>query len=401
MHPGIATVYEVFEDSQRLFILSEYVEGHFLADMGSPISRKDIFDITFRGCEILDFLHEQGVILGSLGKEQVVLHDGEVMFHDLDFAAFQGQITSEAQQKIHVERLGRMVREFIPPDLPALRALFDEVAEARITSTTSLARNLRALSARLPSADGPTHYAGMSDVGMVRTLNEDNWGWEKISEDVSIYVVADGMGGHDGGEIASELAVKTIIAGVRRRLKERPTPDDRTLENLLDEAFQEANNTIKGFSEKRRSDMGTTLVGILLNQRSKLAYVANVGDSRCYLVRGSELMQLTQDHSLVANLVAMGKISKQAAKNHPHSNILIRTVGKEWDIEIDIFRQDFKPGDLFLLCSDGLWGEVDEADILALIRDNPEPRAACQELVRAANRHGGHDNVTALVVKTN
>jgi len=395
-HPGLTRLYELFEDSQRLFSVSEFVENQSLADMGSPFPIEEVLEIGLRGCDVLEFLHAQGISLVALGKEQIVLNQGAVQLHELDIAGVHPGGTPEAQRQVHLERFARILQEFVPPDRANIRAILEEVCEHRIVTTEELRKRLEGSTSRPRGTS--LACAAMSDVGMCRTLNEDTWGWEQLNDDTSLYVVADGMGGHDSGEVASELAVKTILAGVRRRVKELTAPDEETLENVLDESFQEANNTVKGFSEKRRSDMGTTLVSLLLH-KGRTAFIANVGDSRAYLVRDGQLLQLSQDHSLVANLVAMGKISKAAARNHPHSNILVRTVGKEWDVEIDIFRQELRPGDAFLLCSDGLWGEVEDSEVLELMRNFPDPRIACQELIRTANAHGGHDNVTAVLVR--
>jgi protein phosphatase len=131
----------------------------------------------------------------------------------------------------------------------------------------------------------------------------------------------------------------------------------------------------------------------------RYAFVANVGDSRGYLVRGEMLHQITRDHSLVAKMVEQGRITEEEARVHPHSNILLRTVGTDYDVDIDIFNLELEPGDRILLCSDGLWGEVEDAEIEAIMNHFPDDhRSACRELVRAAHHGGGKDNVTVLIV---
>lgn len=403
-HQGLARVYEVFEDSSRLFTINEMVHQGFLCDMGSPLQVHDLVELISRGCETLDYLHENGIGLINLGKDQLVLRGSLLLFHDLDVEILhEGPVPTE-QRRLDVERLARLLREYTPFDVPSLRQVFDAACDGQYECPAELAEqtrsSIRHVSIHDPSP-GPiyAHISGMSDVGMLRTLNEDCWGWERLSDDLSLYAVADGMGGHDSGEVASEMAIKTLLASARRRLKDLQVLDDESLEMLLEKSFQEANNAIKDTSRQRRSDMGTTLVCMLIYQ-NRLAFVANVGDSRALLFRGSELIQISQDHSLVANLVAMGKISKAAARNHPHSNILVRTVGKEFDVEIDIFRQEVQSGDMLLLCSDGLWGEVEDLDLVKLVsKDAHDPRSTVQALVRAANENGGHDNVTALVVR--
>jgi protein phosphatase len=143
--------------------------------------------------------------------------------------------------------------------------------------------------------------------------------------------------------------------------------------------------------------MGTTLVACLVVE-DKVALCANVGDSRGYLVRNGQLHQITRDHSLVAKMVEQNKLTAEEARNHPHSNILLRTVGTERNVDIDIFRVDLEAGDRLLLCSDGLWGEVDDGDLEAIVSQDLDNRTVSRELVRAAHMGGGKDNVTLLVV---
>lgn len=397
-HPGLARVYDVFQDGQRLFTLSELVSDHFINELSSPFSAAELVEMLSRGAETLEYLHTNGVKLQSLGKEHVLIRGAQLFLHDLEVSQIYGKPLEDDARRDDFERLARILREFTPAELPDLRWVFDQACDGQFIRAQELISRARDALRKLPRQPSPHEVAGMSDVGMLRTLNEDHWGWEKLSDELWLYAVADGMGGHDSGEVASELAVNTLLAGARRRLAGRVHLDEESLEKLLDQSFQEANKAIKDFANARRSDMGTTLVATLI-YKNQTAFVANVGDSRAYLYRASQLHQVSQDHSLVANLVAMGKISKETAKNHPHSNILIRTVGKEYDVEIDIFRQALQPGDLFLLCSDGLWGEVDDSEITALIQSQSALPPLVQKLIKNANNNGGHDNITALLVR--
>ena len=184
---------------------------------------------------------------------------------------------------------------------------------------------------------------------------------------------------------------------VAHRSESDAPPTEDGLEGLLDGAFQAANNTIKAEAERRDTDMGTTLVSMLMVDE-KRAYVANVGDSRAYVLRQNALHQVTVDHSLVAKWVERGRITEEEARHHPHSNILLRTVGTERDVEIDLFRLDVEPGDRILMCSDGLWGEVEDRDIESILNSYADPRTAARELVRASHQGGGKDNVTLMIV---
>jgi protein phosphatase len=158
-----------------------------------------------------------------------------------------------------------------------------------------------------------------------------------------------------------------------------------------------ANNTVKDAADAKGTDMGTTLVCMLVLD-GRIGFMANVGDSRGYLLRNGVLHQVTKDHSLVQKMVERGRITAEEARHHPHSNILLRTVGTERDIDIDIFRVELEGGDKVLMCSDGLWGEVEDRDIENILNTYTDPRIASRELVRAAHHGGGKDNVTLMIV---
>jgi protein phosphatase len=194
------------------------------------------------------------------------------------------------------------------------------------------------------------------------------------------------------------MAVQTLCDEAKRALGGQTSVPQERVEEVFDASFQAGNNGIKAHSEHLGNDMGTTMVAAVLIDR-RYAFVANVGDSRGYLIRGEMLHQVTRDHSLVAKMVEQGRITEEEARVHPHSNILLRTVGTDYDVDIDIFNVEMEPGDRILLCSDGLWGEVEDAEIEAIMNHFPtDHRSACRELVRAAHHGGGKDNVTVLIV---
>lgn len=228
-----------------------------------------------------------------------------------------------------------------------------------------------------------------SDVGQIRSNNQDS---NLIVDAVSLYAVADGMGGHQGGEVASAIAVETLEAVITE-----PTVDS------IVEAVKEANRRI--FSRAADADelrgMGTTLVAIALVNRGEedeeVAWV-NVGDSRVYLLRDGELVQLSQDHSLVEDLRRGGQLSEEEAAVHPQRNILTRALGIDEAVQVDTDSVMPFTGDRFLLCSDGLFNEVERATIVETLTTHDDPDAAAGELVRLANQGGGRDNITCVVV---
>lgn len=227
-----------------------------------------------------------------------------------------------------------------------------------------------------------------SDVGQVRSNNQDS---KLVADHVSVYAVADGMGGHQGGEVASAIAVETLEA----------TITEPTTTSVV-EAVKEANRRI--FSRAADTDelrgMGTTLVAIaLVNQDSEAEEVAwvNVGDSRAYLLRDGELHQLSRDHSLVEDLRRGGQLSDEEAAVHPQRNILTRALGIDHEVEVDTGAVVPLLGDRFLLCSDGLFNEVDRTTLIATLSAAADPDAVATELVRLANAGGGRDNITVVV----
>lgn len=247
-----------------------------------------------------------------------------------------------------------------------------------------------------------------SDAGQVRVVNEDSliaFEFTKIQESrgvpVGFYVVADGMGGHKAGEIASRTVNKIItekvlnaevipgLAFATRKLDETPG-------SVLTAAIQEANRTLYNLARTQGNDMGTTLTAALLI--GDTATIANVGDSRTYLWRGS-LRQITRDHSLVASLVQAGMLKPADVRSHPQRSQVYRTLGIKPDVEVDIFTETLQRGDRLILCSDGLWEMVTDAEIGRTVAQTRSPQEICQALVQQANRAGGKDNITVIVVK--
>jgi len=238
---------------------------------------------------------------------------------------------------------------------------------------------------------------GLSDVGRVRELNEDNWHWAVMDDDTVLYAVADGMGGHDRGEVASQIAVETLFSAAKEALAEAPDREVSTLRELLRQSVQTANRAVVSAGEENDSNMGTTLTCGLLYKGTE-AVVANVGDSRAYLLREGKLKTISQDHSLVAYLVQLGELTAEEARTHPSGNILVRSIGSMPEVEVDVYHLEVQSGDRLMLCSDGLWGELPDADILDIMTSRTAPEEACQALVDRANEAGGRDNTTLVIV---
>lgn len=228
-----------------------------------------------------------------------------------------------------------------------------------------------------------------SDVGIVRKLNEDYAGYIE-EEEYKLYVVADGMGGHNAGEVASEMAVNAVKTYVKENYKNEGS-------NVLENAILFANKKIYdkargGFEYK---GMGTTLVAALVYGDNII--IANVGDSSCFGINDNSIIKITKDHSLVQELIDSGSITEEEGRNHPKKNVITRALGTNNIVKIDIFKIDMKIYDKYLLCTDGLSNEVLEEEILKETNDINDYNTACDKLVLLAKNRGGRDNITVLL----
>jgi PPM family protein phosphatase len=242
---------------------------------------------------------------------------------------------------------------------------------------------------------------GLSDVGLTRAHNEDYF---EVDPRHGLFVVADGMGGHSHGEVAAQLAVQAIHDFIEKT-DDRDTTwpavaDSRLMRhsNLLKMAVRLAHDRVMGAirQDGSLSGMGTTVVGLLLEGTT--AAVAHVGDSRAYRLRDGRLDQLTQDHTWVHEQVMAGFLSKEQARSHPLKNVVTRALGGESDVVVDVREVEVKPGDLYLLCSDGLTAMLSDADIRDRLASGRSLNEICRTLVNDANARGGIDNVTVVLL---
>ena len=226
-------------------------------------------------------------------------------------------------------------------------------------------------------------YAVKSDVGKSRELNEDNY----LVKD-NVFAVADGMGGHQAGEVASELALQASIKNL---------PIDHSIPDQLKRACKKANSQVLNHARKNMNQfgMGTTLSMTIIDGDD--LWIGHIGDSRVYLYSGGKLSQLTDDHTLVAHLLKNGEISEEEAQNHPKKNVITKAIGSQLKAEPDIFSVKIRSGDKVILCSDGLTGMIDDEEITAAIKSG-DPDEAVEELVARADTKGGLDNITVIVV---
>lgn len=401
-HPGVLHPDDIFVHKsghqQVLCSVVRYRNESLMLDEAAPLPPVQVLNLAQRFTGLLAFLHHNGVSLSRLTRANMLIRRDEnrLLLYDPDVAAvYDGEVPA-AERDRELPDLGELLRRYTPVDFNNLHDLFGEAERGSMRTPLELGRKLEPLFEVFDGAESSLITAAMTDVGLARVLNEDNWAWVSLNEDTQLFVVADGMGGHDSGEVASEVAATTICRVARERFSRAEDLSPEDMENILDEAFQEANNTVKATAEERGNDMGTTLVALLIHKN--LGLLANVGDSRGYLLRDGVLHQVSRDHSLVSKMVEQGRITAEEARTHPHSNILLRTVGTERNVEIDIFRLELEPGDILLLNSDGLWGEVEDEDIENILNQYDDPRVCARELIRAAHHGGGKDNITLTLV---
>jgi protein phosphatase len=248
-------------------------------------------------------------------------------------------------------------------------------------------------------------YAAKTDVGMKRTHNEDYF---SLIEDEQLFIVADGMGGHASGEVASKMAADAVSEFYQRTKDEDatwPYKMDRQLsyiENRLVCGIKLANYRIFEAASRdlRYKGMGTTIVAALIN--GEKIYIAHVGDSRAYRLRNGAIQQITRDHSLLEDYKdAKPDMTEEEQRNFPHKNVITRALGMRDSVQVDIKHEPIQDGDIFLLCSDGLSGMVEDPQILHIISSSGDLERAVAELVDQANRAGGTDNITALLLQCN
>ncbi len=244
---------------------------------------------------------------------------------------------------------------------------------------------------------------GLTDVGRKRSHNEDSF---LIDDELQLYVVADGMGGHAGGGTASRIAVETIDRELRKARDSRDNPFVST-PNLQDSPIPEAlRNAVEkaclaiyttAQDDPRLAGMGTTVISLVV--RDNQAFFAHVGDSRAYLVRGPLIQQISEDHSLVNEQIKAGMITPEEAKHSRYKNIITRSVGFEEEVQVDVMGVVAEPGDVFLLCSDGLANMVEDRELHEAVQASTSLAEVPKRLVDLANERGGDDNITVIVVQ--
>ncbi len=239
---------------------------------------------------------------------------------------------------------------------------------------------------------------GKTNIGRTRTENQDSFFLDIMPEaDMILCVVCDGMGGAKAGGVASEFASSVFIENMRSKL--RMDMSVEYISEIISESVAQANIKVyeKSLSDKAYEGMGTTLVSAVL--MGKQVVIGHVGDSRAYLLRPGGITRLTRDHSLVEDMVRMGDITEEEARNHPNKNLLTRAIGTTEEEKCDITIQEVNDGDFLLLCTDGLSSMVEEQEMLDEVYHGGEKQDVCDRLINIANSRGGRDNITVVLIE--
>lgn len=234
----------------------------------------------------------------------------------------------------------------------------------------------------------------MTDIGQRRDTNQDYMFTSEtaVGNLPNLFIVADGMGGHAAGDYASRFTVEHIVDDIRQSEKTEPVA-------LMKEAVMRANLLLlkEANADEDKAGMGTTIVAATFDGES--LYTANVGDSRLYIINHEKITQITRDHSLVEEMVRMGEMDKADAKIHPDKNIITRAIGVQPEVSVDFFETALEPGDIVLMCSDGLTNMVEDADIKRIILGQRDIVEKVERLVKTANENGGNDNITVVLIE--
>ena len=414
VHPHLTSPRECFTEGDRTYLVSDWPRGTLLRDLKVPREEAEVARWGLQLAQALAYLHSCDVFGCDMTPEGVVVDGDHPRLFNLapttDTGPREGRILADlrAWARLMTRLLGRSFRDVIHQTAPSpilqvvMRAWWSEYSSAE-----ELVRELET-GPRRPSL---RYVSGTeSHVGKKRTENEDHalamdlTRQQKLAAmPIGLYIVADGMGGQAEGERASKEATRLISKRVLEDLVLGSLDDNVTAEVLaspqewIRQAVVAANAALYERVQASGVHMGTTITLALLI--GDTAYIANVGDSRTYLLRDKTLRPLTIDHSVVASLALAGLIQPDEVYTHPRRNELYRSLGDKPQVEVDTFTEQLRPGDQLLLCSDGLWEMVRDPQIRDILLKAASPQAACRALVRAANDGGGVDNITAIVVR--
>jgi len=423
-HPGLLLPRAFFIESPygppRRYLVQEEFSPSLAVTLPVPQELNQVLEWGVTLAQALDYLHRHQITLREVSLNHMVPESKLARWAHLNTAyvippTARSQAAGYFVQDVRglaavLFYLATGQQQYTPhvslPD--SVAALFSQALTVPTGLTAAaFATALEAALETLRRPDSITLVVGRrTDVGQERSLNEDSLltldiapVFRSVSAPVGLFVVADGMGGHEAGDVASQLTARTIAQQAVSQILSPGITGEALPEakEWLTAATQAANQAVYDQRRAAGTDMGTTLVMALFI--GDTATIANVGDSRAYLLKPDGFAQVTTDHSLVERLVATGQITREEAANHPQKNVIYRVIGDKSRIKTDLFEQQLAPGEALLLCSDGLSGMVPDEQIWQIWHTSTSPQEACDRLVAEANQAGGEDNITAVIVK--
>lgn len=421
-HGGLLLPDDTFSESiagtRRYYVALPEPSAVTGASLAAPQELLDVLQWGIMLAESLSFLHQHNIAFGAADLTHISFDDQLARWYDFTSARLiqpgvEGrnllkQDVATLAAALFVLLTGQMYSPRINLEPPSLNHTFHDVFAGRLTAASAFADSLRSALAEVRRPASYDLRAGrLTDVGQMRQLNEDSLltleagqAYRSASRPFGLYVVADGAGGHAAGDVASALAARIIAQHAvdslfRPQFDEAPSGLD--IEAWLRGAIHAANEAVHRQRSITRTDMGTVIVMAVVADAQ--AHIAHVGDSRAYLINAEGIKQITVDHSLVQRLIDTGQITPAEARTHENRNVIYKMIGDRPKVEPDLNKTPLAPGDRLLLCSDGLCGYVEDADIQRLVMSAPSPQTACESLIEAANAAGGPDNITAIVVQ--
>ncbi len=364
----------------------------------------------------LDYLHKNGVHFGGKIKPcHLGIDGGKAVWAGFENVSHEEAVESEDRQK-DAYSLAKMVSSWINSNdasqsMSGHDHLNDDIDDELKNPIFTLDAAFLALKFQEMLADTNAskkfmiHSASLAHPGLIRQTNEDsllaievNKNNNSTGSSVGVFVIADGMGGHAEGEVASGQIVDIFSqAAFKDLLTELLNGEEINISEWLISTIERANHKVLELNEAAGTDMGSTVVAAVL--KSDIAFIAHVGDSRAYLLNQAGIQQLTTDHSLVEKMVASKEITAEEARRHPQRNVIYQTIGVKADIQPEVLRQSLKAGEYLLLCSDGLSGMLNDEEIHGIVLSAQSSQSACVALVNAANEAGGEDNISVILVE--
>lgn len=410
IHPPVATFQQVMPDGTRYYLATPYS-----GDIPAEPEIADVLDWGVQLAGALDYLQSKGVILGeTVNSSSIGLFQNKAVWRDFSSVRILPMLTD--REKINNLRLlclamysmmtGSTTYSMDPYLSPALNDLFQKALVGEgFTSGADLIQQIELVKAGGVERLILDYQVGRrSHPGVVRTLNEDSLLSLELCniqqgtiQPIGLFAIADGMGGHAAGDLASSLVINTIAQKAPCEIVAFQKPSFENYIEWLKATVQAANQSVYESRQSAGNDMGSTLVLCLMIGTQ--AYLAYQGDSRIYLVNQGSIKQLTTDHSLVQHMVSIGQISQDEARYHPQRNVIYRSLGDKPYVDVDCITQQLFPHDRLLLCSDGLTSLLEDEKLQKIVLEASSPQVACDQLIEAANSAGGEDNISVIVIE--